>query len=132
MPGAWRELRFLRAYQGIGLGIVAAILYLSLTFHPPQGPDIPNADKWEHLLAYGSLMTWWGQLALSRECRARFVVAFVLMGGAVELLQGLGGVRHAEWGDFFANSLGVALGFWLTLGRAGRVLQTLEQRFLTQ
>lgn len=117
----WRSLRWLRAYQAIGGAVIASILYLSLTFHPPKGPDVPMADKWEHLLAYGSLMFWWGQLALGRT-RWSLALAFIAMGGCVEILQGLGGVRMAEWGDFFANGLGVALGLALSQGRLGRLL----------
>lgn len=123
----WRLLRHLRAYQAIGVGIIAAILYLSLTFHPPKGPDVPLADKWEHLLAYGSLMFWWGQLALGRT-RTSLALAFIAMGGAVEILQGMGGVRMAEWGDFIANGLGVALGYTFSQGRLGRLLEALEQK----
>ncbi len=123
----WRTLLRLRAYQAIGCIIIAGILYLSLTFHPPTGPDVPLADKWEHLLAYGWLMFWWGQLALGRT-RTGLALAFIALGGAVELLQGMGGVRMAEGGDFIANGLGVALGFALTQGRFGRLLEAWEQR----
>jgi hypothetical protein len=72
-------------------------------------------------------MFWWGQLALGRT-RMGLALAFIAMGGAVELLQGMGGVRMAEWGDFIANGLGVALGFAFSQGRLGRLLEALEPK----
>jgi hypothetical protein len=112
-----------------GFAYIGLILYLTLTSNPPAGPDVPYADKWEHCLAYGLMMLWFGQFLPKGRIRARWALAFVAMGGVLEILQGLGGVRHAEWADFGANATGVALGYLASAGPMGQGLAHLERRF---
>jgi hypothetical protein len=121
-----RPLKFLKLYIALGGLYVGAIIWLTLTPTPPAGPDLPNVDKWEHLLAYGLMMGWFGQLAANLRLRANLALSFMVLGAALELLQGLGGVRHMELADAAANALGVWMGHWVTRGRGGRLLQALE------
>jgi VanZ family protein len=125
-----RSLRGYRYYQMIGFAYIAVIIYLTLTPNPPAGPDVPYADKWEHFLAYGLMMAWFGQFLAPGRQRWRWAAAFVAMGGLLEILQGLGGVRHAEWADFAANTTGVALGYLAALSPLGRSLAFGERKFL--
>lgn len=122
-----RPLRLRQLYIALGGSYLGAIVYFTLTSAPPQGPDIPNLDKWEHLLAYGLLMGWFGQLAAERRLRAGLALGFMALGGVLELLQGLGGVRQAEWADAAANALGVWMGHWATRDAGGRLLAMLEK-----
>ncbi len=115
-------------YQLLAWSYLCVLIYLTLTFSPPQGPDIPFADKWEHFLGYGLLMGSFAQLWQTRRSRLQWAPVFILQGGLLELLQGLGGVRHAEWGDFFANATGVILGLGITWGRGGKLLFEIEKR----
>ena len=123
------SLRHEKYYRAIGFAYVGGIIYLTLTFHPPAGPDIPYADKWEHFLAYGLMMAWFGQFLRPGQQRWRWAAAFVALGGLLEILQGLGGVRHAEWADFAANGTGVALGYLAALSPLGRSLAYFEREF---
>lgn len=127
-----RPLRWSRAYWALGVAYVATIIYLTLMFNPPQGPDVPYADKWEHFLAYGVMMGWFAQLLQARSLRLKFALSFALLGGLLEILQGLGGVRHAEWADFAANATGVGLGLLFTWKSGGRALIALEKILATK
>lgn len=121
-----RPLRHARVYLGLGFSYIGLILYLTLTSLPPRGPDFLFADKAEHLLAYGLLMAWFGQL-YAGSAKARWAVVFVCMGALLEVLQGLGGVRQAEWLDGLANALGVLIGYGLSAGKAGECLERWER-----
>jgi len=123
-----RPLRYIQLYLGIGGAYIGAVVWLTLTSDPPQGPQFEHADKWEHLLAYGLMMAWFGQLAVARRTRANLAMGFMLLGGALELLQGLGGVRQMEFADAAANALGVWFGHWCTKDAGGRLLLTLEAK----
>ena len=122
-------LRWARAYWALGIAYVAAVITLTLMFNPPQGPDVPYADKWEHFLAYGLMMGWFAQLLQARSLRLKAALGFAALGGVLEILQGLGGVRHAEWADFAANATGVGLGLLATWKAGGRALIALENSF---
>jgi VanZ family protein len=100
-----------RFWLAIGWLFVAAIVYFSL-FKLAVEPDIEGGDKLGHLLAYGGLMLWWAQLYVSTTTRLKLVLAFLTLGGAMELAQGLTPDRYPEWLDLAANSAGVLLG-WL-------------------
>lgn len=98
----------------IGWAYLVLIIYITLTPSPPAGPEIPFADKWEHLAAYALLMAWFGWLEEAQRPRIYYAVGFCALGALLELLQGLGGVRQMELADALANATGVGLG-WLAL-----------------
>jgi len=102
----------------LGWVLIATILYLSLTPHPPEPLKFNGVDKVEHLLAYTALMAWFCQFQIYRRQRWRNAILFILMGVGVEILQGLGGVRQFEYGDMLANTTGVMLG-WLIASLMG-------------
>ena len=100
-------------WVSIGCALVSLIVYLSLTPGPPKVIEFAFADKLEHLLAYGILMGWFGQLYLSWKSQLVWVLAFCLLGVGMEFAQGWGGHRFFDVADMAANSLGVLLGWWL-------------------
>jgi VanZ family protein len=121
-----RPLRRLPLYAALGLLYTAFIIWGTLTPHPPAPPDLPFIDKWEHFTAYGLMMGWWGQLLEAPAARWRACLACAALGGVLELLQGLGGVRQMELADALANAVGAGLGWYLTRGAGGRLLARLE------
>lgn len=121
-----RPLKHLRLYIALGGLYLGALVYLTLSAAPPQGPDLPMADKWAHLAGYFLLMGWFGQLAAERRLRANLALSFMVLGALLEVLQGLGGVRQMELADAAANALGVWLGHSATQGPLGRLLQRFE------
>lgn len=106
------SVAFFRIWRALGGLWVAVVLWLSLTPHPPQPLSFNYADKLEHTLAYGFLMSWF---AVIYYAKARYVsmLALIIMGVGVEILQGLGGHRYFEYADMLANSSGVVLAGWL-------------------
>lgn len=97
-------------WVAVGWGLVAAIVWLSLTPSPPK-VDFAQSDKLGHLLAYGTLMFWFAQLYASRRTRLACAVGFAAMGVALEFVQGWTGYRDFDLYDMAANGIGVALGW---------------------
>jgi VanZ family protein len=106
---AWRIVFWLT----VGAGIV-----LALWPHPEAGePWFPGADKVEHALSF-ALLVWIGQRAGYRNALA-LAIGLLVLGGAIELAQGaFTTTRTAEWLDWVADAVGIALGFALV--QAGR------------
>ena len=101
--------------------------YLSLSSNPPTPHiEFENIDKLGHFLAYFILMIWFSQLYKTTRTRLFYVLFFILMGTVLEILQGLGGVRHFEYYDMLANSLGVAVAWFITKGRLNNLLLLFE------
>ncbi len=103
----------------LALMAAAAIAVLSLIPIPEVKPmaEVPLADKWVHMLMYGTLccLIWWEYLRSHQKMNWWKLFAFALlapiaMGGMLELAQRhLTTCRSGEWLDFVANSIGVLL-----------------------
>jgi len=120
-------LRFKKLWLGVGFSLVLAVILLSLTSLPmPSGAS--GGDKAGHVLAYFVLMGWFAQIYHAPQSRFYYMIGFLLLGGLLEILQGLGGTRYAEWGDMLANSIGVLLAWWLTKNRFAYVLVYVERK----
>lgn len=117
-----------KLWLGGGWLIVAAIVYFSLVKLAIDS-DIQGGDKLGHLLAYGGLMLWWSQLYLSRIARLQLALAFIALGGAMELAQGLTPDRYPEWLDLAANAAGVLLGWLAAPPRLPNFYQRLAAAF---
>ena len=109
---------YLRRYP-LTLSVIVAVLCLSLMPIPEVKhlEDIPLADKWTHMVMYGTLtLVMWLELRRAHtSCgKGRLLLAFVgpiALGGALELAQAyLTTYRSGEWLDFVANTIGVCIG----------------------
>lgn len=116
-------LHFYRLWQAIGWALVGAVMWLSLTPHPPEPPPFLVWDKAQHALAYACLMLWFRQAFSSRWF---WPIFFLLLGIGLEFLQDLGGVRTFDPNDMLANSLGVCLGWILGRTPLGHMLARLD------
>lgn len=105
-------MKYHTAWLAAGWLLIFLITWLSLVSSPPTPLRFPHADKLEHLIAYTALMGWFGQLYHTRLERSKLALAFIAFGAGIEILQGWGGYRSAEWTDLLADSLGIGLG-WL-------------------
>ncbi|MDT3706017.1 MAG: VanZ family protein [Thiobacillus sp.] len=103
------------AWLGVAIALVVSLMPPALDEHSG------HADKVVHLAGYAVLMFWWAQLILVR--RWRLAVAVLLLGVAIELLQGLTPDRKPDILDVLANSAGVLAG-WL----GARILPNLPRR----
>lgn len=99
----------------LGWGLVALIWAASLATPPTTGLEIPNEDKWGHLLAYGLLMGWFCVWYTVQKTRLAYCVGFIVMGGVLELMQGQLPAREASFLDLLANTTGLLLGWLLVL-----------------
>ena len=111
----------------MGVGLVALVVYLSLTPDPidvggPEGFDVG------HFSAYFTLMIWWAQLVRPTWPRIAAAVALVGLGIGLEFIQGFTDYRTFDPLDMRANALGVVAAYFLALTPLGRALASLERR----
>lgn len=105
---------------------VIAIFYLSLMPAPPQPVQFWNADKLEHALSYCLLMLWFCQVYRQRRSRLLLAALLLIMGTAIEYIQGETTYRFFDYADILSNTTGVVLGWaWARTG-LGRVFAYLE------
>ncbi len=109
------QQRVRQLWRAAGYLLVAAVIVLSVVPDAPT-PDRRGADKFGHLLAYGTLMLWFAQIHL-RSQWLRLGLLFTAMGVALEYAQGALGARTFSPADMLANAAGVAIG-WIA-ARAG-------------
>lgn len=112
-----------RLWLAIGWALVILVTVLSL-LPPPDLPDVRYNDKFSHLLAYFTLMAWFGQLYLRR---LRPCLGLLGLGAGLEVLQGMTGYRDMSGLDMVANAAGVSLG-WLFARLRPDLLVRLEAR----
>jgi len=96
----------------IGWILIAATIYGSLA---PELPSLGLAtgDKVRHFLGYFIVMAWFSGL-YPRDRHALLALAFLLMGAALEGLQGaLTTTRDMDLFDLVMNALGIATAFLL-------------------
>ena len=122
------ELKYRRVWWVMGVAWLVLVIYLSVgDFTLPQ-VEFSFGDKVNHLIAYGFLMGWFGQLEKSILKRLLIAVLLIIMGLALELIQGSLPHRWFDWFDAAANTLGVVIALVLFRFGADNILAW----FLTQ
>jgi VanZ family protein len=121
-----------RAWIAIGWVGVIAVVVLALIPSPPDLLPADQADKAEHMLAFGSLMFWFAQVYLS--LRARLATAGLLMalGVAIEFAQGQTAYRSFEYADMGADCAGIVVGWVLAPPRLANLYAWSERFLLTR
>ena len=109
-----------------GWTLVLLVVYLSLTPAPIELP-IEEGDKFSHALAYLVLMSWFANLYDTPSQRIGFALGFVVLGVALEIVQGWTGYRSFEVADMAAGAAGVAVGWVLAPPRLPNYLQLVEK-----
>ena len=109
-----------------GTAFVLLVIYLSLTPHPLQVPNV-GPFKAGHMAAYAWLMLWFAQLTTMRD-RLRIGIALAIMGVILEYLQDYTGHRTFAYSDMRDNAIGVAIGFALALTPLGGVARRFARR----
>ena len=104
------------------------VVGLSLMPSPPMIIPIEHIDKVKHFIAYLVLMGWFAQIYHAPRQRFYFLIGFFLLGVLLEVLQGMGEIRQADWGDAVANGVGVLVAWQLTKNRLAYVLAHFEQK----
>jgi VanZ family protein len=116
---------FRRLWLLLGWMIVLSVISLSLTPAPIPIP-VAEADKLEHLLAYGTLMVWFSNIYEDSIRRATLAISFVAMGIALEFIQQWTGFRTFEIADMAANASGVVVRWAIAPPRTLNFLRRIE------
>jgi hypothetical protein len=126
-PPAPAKLRYSKLWWSIGWAIMAGVIYGSLDRPDTVAPFLIS-DKLMHFGAYW-LMTMWFAGVLQRRRYPWLAVGLVLVGGAIELLQGaMGFGRDADWRDMVANTLGIVTALGVAYAGLGSWLVVIERR----
>jgi VanZ family protein len=120
----------------IGWALIALVVYLSLKsgwlpLDALGGNESMHRFSYRvsHALAYGTLMLWFLQLyPVSR--RPLIAIGFLLLGAALEGLQGLTPDRDPSVVDIVADTIGIGIGWLLGKTRLSRMLTRIETRIL--
>ncbi len=81
----------------------------------PMLPPVPTSDKVEHSTSY-LLLSYLPFLSFRIRRQVALAIGWaIVLGGVLELLQGLTATRTPDWLDFRANLIGVAIGTALGL-----------------
>jgi hypothetical protein len=115
-----------KIWIAVGIAIIALLWYLSLMPSPPN-INVPEGDKYAHLIAYGGTMWWWAQLRGTWRKRLRLAASLALMGVVIEFVQGATGWRTFDVMDMLANSLGVLAGWGVAMTPLGKLLAVIEK-----
>ncbi|WP_455211694.1 VanZ family protein [Kaarinaea lacus] len=128
---SYKTLHWFPLWLFLGISLVVAVIYLSLTAKPPMVVSFAFSDKIAHFLAYAVLMGWFGQIFSGRLPLVLFAFGFALMGISLEYVQGMGHHRHFEYADMIANTIGVVLGLLLTTTVFRGSLHWIERQVLS-
>lgn len=127
------SLRFRPLWLTIGFALLALIIYLSLTPAPIQiDTGLDWQDKLFHTFAYLALMGWFMQIYHATGSKLLLAVCFAAVGVAMEFIQAMTPERYFEYADMVANTLGVIVGYLLSLTPLRFTLQRFEQLFLNR
>ncbi len=96
-------------WKEITIFLLLVITFLSL-YPLPKLPEFPGTDKTHHLVAYFFLALPSGLRKPNKWIL--FICSFIIFGGIIEMIQPYVN-RYGEWLDFFANTTGVLLGFFV-------------------
>ena len=105
------SLRLAPLWWSIGALLIGAVIVLSLV-SSGEGVSL-FSDKLVHFLTYFLLGFWF--ISLAAKKRLFMLAGVVLLGGALELLQGMTPQRQPEWLDFLANTSGALLALMIVI-----------------
>ena len=127
-PFAFDHLRHGWLWFGLGMVMVALVVVGSLTSLSNAG-GVMLHDKVLHMGAYAALMSWFAQLFRHERTRLLLALGFIVLGIAMEVLQGLVPSRRSDLLDIVANTSGVVLAWALSYTRIGEILPAIERFF---
>jgi VanZ family protein len=115
----------------LALGWVMVFVVIGATLMPAKAVEVVLGglnDKIEHAIAYAGLMAWFGGM-FRRGAQLRVGAALVILGGVLELLQGLTPTRTPDITDLAADAVGVLLGLASSTTVLHAWCQRIEARF---
>jgi len=122
-----KPLRLAKVWLPLGWFSVCMLIYQSLNPSPPELPEWPMADKLAHFAAYSWIMLWFGFIYRPGRKYLAHGLGLILLGVALEFMQGAGGYRSMEASDACFNALGVLAGWLLGCTRLSSALLRAER-----
>ena len=128
------DMRLRRFWAVSGWGLIVTVITLSLL--PVPSPKlsfilIDNIDKVEHALTYATLTLWFAQL-YPRRTWAGLGLKLLTLGAILEFLQGMTTYRNFSFWDMGANTLGILIGWSLSIAGLSRTLTYLENKLVSR
>lgn len=124
-------LRWHRGWTVLGVLLMVAVAVIALlpaTRHlTAMALALPAGDKLLHMLAFATLMGWWGNLYHRPRRRLGVAAACLLFGLLIELAQWPHNPRDASVWDLAADALGLGLGALLLRTPLAGVLARAER-----
>lgn len=122
------QLRWFKVWLALGICLIAAVFYLSLT---PVSMPMPQEhfDKLYHAATYTLMMAWFIQLYRGARSYLLLACGFIVMGASIEVLQGFHPMRYFDVLDMLANAVGVVVVWIFAGGRLATLLWRLERWF---
>ena len=117
-------LRLAPLWWSAGALFVAIVVVMSLL--PPGEGGALLPDKLVHFMTYLFLGFWFVSLAIRH--RAMALAGVIVLGGTLELLQGLTPNRQPEWLDMLANTSGAVLALLLVIVLRVNAFMFVERR----
>ncbi len=117
-------LRLAPLWWSLGALFVGIDVVLSLAPPGDGSPLLP--DKFVHFATYFFLAFWF--VSLARRARAVALAGVLLLGGALELLQGLTPMRQPDWLDMLANTSGALLALMIVAFLPVNIFAWFERR----
>ena len=123
------DMRLRRFWALGGWGLIVTVIMLSLL--PMPSPKLSfiliDLDKVEHALTYATLTLWFAQI-YPRCTWARIGLKLLTLGVIIELLQGVTTYRNFSFWDIGANTLGILIGWSLSIAGLSRALTYFEDK----
>jgi VanZ family protein len=125
------RLRHFWALGGWGLIVTVIMLSLLPVPSPKLGFILINLDKVEHALVYATLTLWFAQICPGYTW-ARIGLKLLTLGVIIELLQGVTTYRNFSFWDIGANTLGILIGWSLSIAGLSRALIYFENKLVSR
>ncbi|MBN1850336.1 MAG: VanZ family protein [Deltaproteobacteria bacterium] len=122
-----KPLKWIKFWLFLGWIFIGIVVFLSLDPSPPEMAGFTGLDKISHFVAYAFMMLWFGFCYLHGATYGHVGIGLIVMGVALEFLQGLMGYRSMEFLDMAVNTFGVVFGWFLAKTRLSSALIYLEK-----
>lgn len=114
-------------WLSLGALYIALILAASLLRTPDIELPVSHTDKIIHFLMYFILVAWFAQLYKKPHHRTVILIAAVLLGIAIENIQGITDYRSFDNLDIVANTCGAFCAFLLSRTSFDSLLSPIDQ-----
>lgn len=114
-------------------GLIVTVIMLSLlpVPSPKLGIILLDLDKVEHAFTYATLTLWFVQIC-PRYTWAGIGLKLLTLGVILEFLQGMTTYRNFSFWDMGANTLGILIGWSLSIAGLSRTLTYLENKLVSR